>query len=197
MASDSYTPGASRGTPIGNRNFLSPGGFKFTLQRSPKTSFFCNQANIPSLDLGIAVQPSYFKDIDTPGDKIRFGNLDLRFLVDEDLGNFIEIQNWIRGLGYPESVKEFDDLNRSGTLNNFDYKQSGDQIYSDGTLQILSNNLVPKFQVVFNDLWPYSLSTVVFDATDTDIQYFTAEVSFKYTIYDITDLSGNSLCVCV
>ncbi len=35
--------------------------------------------------------------------------------------------------------------------------------------------------------------TVVFDATDTDIQYFTAEVSFKYTIYSITDLSGNPL----
>ena len=33
----------------------------------------------------------------------------------------------------------------------------------------------------------YNLTTIVFDATDTDIQYFTAEVSFKYTIYNITD----------
>ena len=53
-----------------NRNFLSPTGFKFSLKRAPKVSFFCNSANIPDLNLGIAIQPSYLKDIDTPGDKI-------------------------------------------------------------------------------------------------------------------------------
>ncbi len=47
--------------------------------------------------------------------------------------------------------------------------------------------------VNFKDMFPYNLTTVVFDATDTDIQYFTAEVSFKYTIYSITDLTGNPL----
>jgi hypothetical protein len=29
-----------------NRNFLSPTGFKFSLKRAPKVSFFCNSANI-------------------------------------------------------------------------------------------------------------------------------------------------------
>ena len=28
---------------------------------------------------------------------------------------------------------------------------------------------------------------------ETDIEYFTAEVSFKYTIYNITDMKGNRL----
>ena len=32
-----------------------------------------------------------------------------------------------------------------------------------------------------------------FDATDTDIQYLTADVSFKYTIYNITDINDNRL----
>ena len=73
------------------------------------------------------------------------------------------------------------------------FSNRGDQIYSDGTLQILSSNLVPKFQVVFDDLFPYSLSTLSFDATDTDVEYFTADVSFKYTIYKLTDLEGKPL----
>ena len=34
---------------------------------------------------------------------------------------------------------------------------------------------------------------MTFDSTDTDIQYFTADVSFKYTIYNIVDLAGNPL----
>ena len=195
MAIASRKPPAERpGVPIPNRNFLSPTGFKFALKRSPGVAFFCNQANIPSLDLGIAEQPTYLKNIDVPGDKIQFGDLNLRFLVDEDLMNYMEIQNWIRGLGYPEKISEFEDLEKQAVLGvETKFGQSGDDIYSDATLQILSNNLVPQFQVVFSDCFPYSLSTVTFDATDTDIEYFTADVSFKYTIYRITDLENKNL----
>ena len=180
------------GTPIGNRNFLSPVGFKFSLKRSPGVAYFCNEANIPDMTLGIAEQPTYLRDIPLPGDKIEFGDLSLRFMVDEDLTNYMEIQNWIRGLGYPERVSEYQNLEKKAYIQQTFGKKRQD-IYSDGTLQILSNNLVPKFQVLFDDLFPYSISTVTFDATDTDIEYFTAEVSFKYTLYTLTDLEGKPL----
>ena len=186
-------PPADRpGTPIENRNFLSPVGFKFSLKRAPGVAFFCNQANIPSIDLGIAEQPTWLKNIDVPGDKIQFGDLSLRFLVDEDLVNYMELQRWIRGLGYPEDMDEFRKLEGEAVMPG-NFGNSGDQIYSDGTLQILSSNLVPQFQVVFSDLFPYTLSTVTFDATDTDIEYFTADVGFKYTIYNLTDMENKAL----
>jgi hypothetical protein len=177
---------------IDNRNFLSPTGFKFSLTRTPKVAFFCNQANIPDLNLGIAIQPSYTKMLPTPGDIIEFGDLSLRFLVDENLENYMEIQNWIRGLGFPEDLKQFDDLEKSG-VSRGNYERDRQNIYSDGTLQVLTSSQIPNFQIRFQDLFPYSLSTMTFDATDTDIQYFTADVSFKYTIYNIYDLQGNKL----
>ena len=180
------------GTPLENRNFLSPVGFKFSLKRAPGVAFFCNQANIPSMDLGIAEQPTYLRNIPTPGDKIQFGDLTLRFLVDEDLVNYMELQRWIRGLGYPENMDEFRKLEGEAVMPS-NFGQAGDDIYSDGTLQILSSNLVPAFQVVFSDLFPYTLSTVTFDATDTDIEYFTADVGFKYTIYNLTDMENKLL----
>jgi hypothetical protein len=183
---------AGRPSQIENRNFLSPTGFKFVLNRSPKVAFFCNQANIPDINLGIANQPSYLKDIDTPGDKLTFGDLSLRFLVDENLENYMEIQNWMRGLGYPEEVKQFRDLSDEGFIQG-NYVNDRQNIYSDGTLQILNSNFIAKFQVFFKELFPYSLSTITFDTTNTDIEYFTADVSFKYTIYNMTDLSGNPL----
>ena len=181
----------ARTTPITNRNFLSPVGFKFTLDRAKKVSYFCNQANIPDINLGVAVQPTYLKDIDRPGDKITFGDLNLRFLVDEDLVNYMEIQNWIRGLGFPESLDQFQELKDENILGPMG--KANDDIYSDGTLQILSSNLIPKFQVIFRDLFPSNLSTVTFDATDTDIDYFTADVSFKYTLYTLTDMENTPL----
>jgi hypothetical protein len=183
----------ARDSQIENRNFLSPTGFKFALTRFPKISFFCNEANIPDITLGIANQSTYLKDIDIPGDKISFGDLTLRFLVDENLENYNTIQNWIRGLGYPEKLSQFSDLNNSDAYGGANYTQKGLNIYSDGTLQILKSSQIANFQIKFNDLFPYSLSTLIFDATQTDIQYFTADVSFKYTIYNILDLSGNPL----
>jgi hypothetical protein len=186
MASNIYS------NQIQNRNFLSPTGFKFILNRAPKVAFFSNSANIPSLDLGIATQPTYLKDLDIPGDKIIFEDFSLRFLVDEDIKNYMEIQNWIRGLGYPESRQEIFDLQTE--RDKIDTFESGlMDIYSDGTLTVLGSNQRPNFMVKFKDLFPYSLSTLNFDATDTDVEYFTADVSFKYTIYEITDLEGTPL----
>ena len=176
---------------VSNRNFLSPTGFRFTLNRAPKVAFFGNTANIPSMTLGVANQSTYLKDIDVPGDKILFEDFSLRFLVDENLENYMEIYNWIRGLGFPESLEEIYNLQRTGKID-----QPLDKVmnvFSDGTLQVLTSHQNPNFKVVFQDLWPYSLSTLQFDATSEDIQYFTADVSFKYTIYNITDLSGTPL----
>ena len=64
---------------IKNRNFLSPVGFKFILNRAPKVAFFSNQSVIPGLTLGTAVQPTYLKNIDLPCDKIEFNDFALRF----------------------------------------------------------------------------------------------------------------------
>ena len=184
--------GEGRPSQLENRNFLSPVGFRFNLKRSPGVAFFCNQANIPDLTLGVAEQPNYLRPIPPPGDIIDFGDLNLRFLVDEDLKNFMEIQNWIRGLGFPDNIGQFRDLENESIIPS-NYGQAEESVFSDGTLQILSSNLIPKFQVKFEGLFPYSLTTMTFDATDTDIEYFTAEASFKYNIYKITDLSDNDL----
>ena len=104
----------------------------------------------------------------------------------------MELQNWIRGLGYPETLKEIYDL--QDEERDVDMSKSNTMdIYSDGTLTVLGSNNNPIFKVVFSDLWPYDLTTLNFDATDTDVNFFTAEVGFKYTIYNITDISGDAL----
>jgi hypothetical protein len=66
-------------------------------------------------------------------------------------------------------------------------------LYSDGTLLVLNSNKNFNFNVIFRSMFPYQLSSLEFDATNADEEYFTAEVSFKYMIYNIVDRLGNSL----
>jgi hypothetical protein len=179
-------------TQVQNRNFLSPIGFKFVLNKAPKVAFFSNTANIPEISLGITEQPNYLRNIPVPGEKMDFEDFTLRFLVDENLENYMEIQNWLRGIGFPESLKEiYNFQNEVNAINNKLNKL--DNIYSDGTLEVLNSNNNTNFKVIFKDMFPFSLSSLSFDATDEDVEYFTADVSFKYSMYNIVDKRGNKL----
>ena len=175
---------------IQNRNFLSPIGFKFTLVKCPKVSFFANTAQIPGLNIQPADQPTYLKNIPRPGDKMDFQDFTLRFLVDENLENYMQIQNWMRGLAFPESLRDIYDLWKGNTDFPDADRNNPDNLVSDGTLLVLDSTNNPQFMVKYSDLWPTELTTLQFDATPGSVDYFTAEVTFKYTIYEIVNNQG-------
>ena len=166
---------------IDNRNFLSGVGFKFNLAKFPKVDFFSNSARIPELNLELTRQPSYLKNIDVPGERLTYGDLTLRFLVDENMENYISVYTWLKGLGFPETTQEYKDL-----TTDKDGQRDNKEAFCDGTLRILNSNYREVAKVKFTDLFPTSLTSLDFDATNTDIQYFTAEATFKYTIYNLT-----------
>ena len=98
------------GKQIQNRNFLSGVAFKFNLAKFPKVDFFSNSARIPELNLELAEQATYLKNIDVPGEKLNYGDLTLKFLVDENMENYLAVYNWLTGLGFPESTQDYADL---------------------------------------------------------------------------------------
>ncbi len=173
---------------IENRNFLSPVGFEFTLGNYPKVTFLCNSARIPELSLGVIEQPSYLKDIDVPGEKLTYGDLTLRFLVDENMENYMAVHNWLTGLGFPETPTEF----KTQTTDEDGIRDMKEQ-FSDGSINILNSNYRPIATIKFQDLFPIGLTSLEFDATETDINYFTAEANFRYTLYNILGTDGNPL----
>lgn len=168
-----------------NRNFLSPVGFKFNLEKAPKVDFYSNAANIPAISLGSAIQTRYGKNIDVPGDKMSFSDFNLRFLVDENLENYMEIWNWMTGLGFPYSLGQYDDLQKSTLYDQNGPKTTEFYEQSDATLQILGSNFTTTASVIFSGMYPVSLSSLDFDATEENINYFTAQVTFKYTYFRI------------
>jgi hypothetical protein len=177
---DTLTPQQKQ---LSNRNYLSPTGFKFTLAKEPKVDFFSNSASIPGINLGVAIQPTYLKDIPIPGDKLSYEDFSLKFNVDEDMENYLIVHDWLRGFGYPESLEEYKEL-----LDNDSYtpgRQTAISGQSDGSLIIYNSNFNPVASVNFKGMFPTSLSTLQFNSRDTSVNYIEAEVVFKYTIFDI------------
>ena len=172
---------------ITNRNFLSPVGFQFTLQKKPKIDFFCNSANIPGINLGVAMQPTPLKAIPIPGETLTYDDLTLRFMVDEDMENYLEVWNWLNQFGFPRDWGQYQQLLNED--ENSKGKQTAISGMSDGTLLVYNSNYNVNLKVEYKDLFPVSLSSIQFDTTSTEINYASAQVVFKYTIYDIIKVS--------
>ena len=166
---------------IENRNFLSPIGFKFALAKYPKISYFCQTANIPSMNLSIQQQSTPFRSLPLEG-FIEYDPLTLSFLVDENLENYLILHNWIRALGTPDDTLE----RRSYKLKmQQEFGKDNNDLYADGTLMVLNSNFNHNFDVVFEDLMPIGLNALEFNATVDGTEYAMATVSFRYLAYQI------------
>tara|TARA_X000000368_G_scaffold409593_1_gene391774 strand:- start:27081 stop:27698 length:618 start_codon:yes stop_codon:yes gene_type:complete len=190
-------------------DYASPTQFKFNILKLPKTEYFCTAVNIPGISLaGTPVQQTMLKDIPLPGDKLNYESLTMTFLVDENLENYQEIHGWLRGIGFPEDHKEFQNTLTSGN-DRFPGSTSnvlGDAgrtkyappktggLYSDATLSVLSNKNNSVVEVRFSDVYPTSLSGLLYNQQATDVDYLTASVSFEYKIYDFA-LTGKQKTV--
>ena len=181
-------------------DYSSPTQFKFGINQLPKVEFFTTAANIPDISLGELIIPTPYKDIPIVGDRVTFGNLDISFIVDEYLENYISIHNWLLGIGFPKSREQFSEFRSTGsnTSNtgrggNTDIGKVGKTVadrpfYSDATLTILSNKNNPIVEVRYSDMFPVSLSGLDYNQQATDVEYQTATISFRYKLYEIVTL---------
>lgn len=173
---------ASFNSQIENRNFLSPIGFKFTLGKYPKVAYFCQSANVPAITMSTPIQASPMRGLPMDG-FMEYEPLNLQFLIDENLSNYMIMHNWIRGLATPDGGADRAAFDRK--MESL-YGNVGEQ-GADGTLTVLNSNFQMNFNVVFQDLIPTSLSALEFNATVDGTEYAMGQVSFKYLRYEIQE----------
>ena len=172
----------------------------------PKVEYFTTACNIPGISLNATVQPTPLADIPLPGDTISFGDLEITFLVDENLENYREIHGWMYGIGFPKARTQFADLvqankdrfpttGKDSKVTDAGKVKYGAEplgpIFSDATLNVLTSKNNANIEVRFNNVFPISLSSLNFDQQANDIDYLTATVSFKYKLYEFA-LKGAS-----
>jgi|TARA_B100001996_G_C18654789_1_gene590793 hypothetical protein len=163
---------------LSNRNYLSPLGFNLELELFRGVDFFCQAANIPDIEMPVTEVPTRFRNLPIiPGGGVTFGDLNVRFIIDESLVNYLSIHKWIRANGNADASDKVPDTPE----------------YSNAQLIVNTSNFNTNFSVNFSNIFPISLSGVQFDASLTDQEYLTADVTFKYQTYTITDKNLNEL----
>jgi hypothetical protein len=183
-------------------DYLRPNGFRFVIQNLPKVTYFCQSANIPSITLGYAIQQTPLVDIPYPGEKITYGELNIRFMIQEDMANYIELYKWINDLGSPDNTTRFQQRfeeqsilknpgrNPSARLSDGRpvVRNTDATDFSDASLLALDSNNNPIARLNFTDCFPTVLSGLDFDVSSGNTQYFTAQAQFKYKYFTAESL---------
>ena len=171
-----------------NKNFLSPIGFVFLIEKAKKTAFLCQKATVPTMVLGdIDIPTRGFAPIPIEGN-MRYQDLTIEFIVDEDLRNYMELHNWMRALGTPQDQQERNDWQEQWNESRVPVER--DTRFSDATLQVLNNNNLANFDIVFKECFPVELSALPFDVTSGDNNYLTATATFRYILYEIRNVNS-------
>ena len=160
-----------------NTNFLTNNKFQLKISRCPTVTYFCQRANIPSVSFGTSIQSNPTGiPIRRPGTAYTYEDLQVGFIVNEDMTNWIEMYQWMRDLGVS--------YGRAGEV------VAEHQKVATGLLLVTDSKYKPIVRVKYMDMYPTFLSGIDFDSALTDTDAVISTVTFAYTHYEIEVLTN-------
>lgn len=145
-----------------NINYLSPLGFRLAInnQLFANVEYFCVGVTLPGINLPEVPVPFRGSQHAVSGDRIDYPLLDVRFIVSENMENYLEIYNWIKRTQQKDIPETY-----------------------DATLSILSSHQRVSRQVRYTGVFPVALDPFEMNVQMTDVDYVTCGVTFKYTYH--------------
>lgn len=159
-------------------NYLSPLSFTVMIDRLPNVEFFTQKVMIPGVT-GNPVQTEVpLGRIFNVPQTLSYGDLDISFIVDEDLKNYLEILNWLEGIASPETTNQYQNL-----------ASSEDGIKSDITVLVNNSHKNPNHHFKFKDCFPVGITSLSFDVTQTEPTPIEVTATFRYTNFTVASHS--------
>ena len=160
-----------------NTNFLSHIGFTVNVKRLPNVEFYTQRMQVPGVSAGAVETPNPLSTLYNTPDKLLYQELDLSFIVDENMANYFECLDWLEAITSPVELAQFGRL-----------EKTDDGIVSDISITILNSNKNPNIAFTFLNCFPVSLSQITLDVTQQDIVYPEASMVFRYDRFTHTKI---------
>lgn len=158
------------------QNYLNPLEFRISIARLPNVEFFTQQTSVPGVSVSPIPVPTRFNNTYHYGDEVEYSDLELTFIVDEQMENYREIFNWMIPANFPNNHEQ--------------YRSIKDNLYSDISVIILNSKKNPSIKFNYRNCFPIGLSDVSLTTTDEDVTYPQVTATFKYDTFDIEMLTS-------
>jgi hypothetical protein len=167
-------------------NLTSPFSWVFNMKRTPSLSYFCQAVKLPDVILDAPGAPSPSILVPEVPDHIKYSDITLNFIVDINFQNWQEILNWMRGITDPSGKGIiYTELEKAPQTSPY-------TLFSDVSVIQLDSQNQPLLFWTFKRCIPVHLTGPKYDATLTDVNYLTSEVTFRITNFEIAVVGGGS-----
>ena len=160
-----------------NKNYLQPTGFRVMINRQnyPNAEYFAQSITHPGANVPAVEVPSLrVRSVPVAGDKINYSDLEIEFLLDEDLVVYREMHAWL------ERIVNDGQVNTSQSIEN-------DPIptFADITLMVLTSHNNENVKFRYKDCIPTDISSIQMSSTRADVSYITFTTSFRFSTFEI------------
>ena len=162
-----------------NKSFLSNNKYEFVIDRLPHVTFFIQSVVIPDVSLVGTQVPSPYVSVPIPGNILNYGELQVNYIMDEDMKAWREIYDWMYNLGNPESKNKIGDLTQTLGRRN--------SVTSDASLLVKSNANNPRVKFTFKDIFPTTLGGLTLSSNEGQ-EFITSTISFLYSHYTVDSI---------
>jgi len=154
-------------TVTSNVNFLQQVNFKLTIinPNFSNLEYFCTAANIPAASMQEITQNYQNDQSFFPGDQLNFEQLKVKFMVDENMTNYVEVLNWLT-------------KNTMANANQFPSR-------CDLILSVLSSKNTINRQFQFTDAFPTSLGELAFNTQAQTVEYISCDMSLRFNRFKV------------
>jgi hypothetical protein len=151
--------------------------YKMVLHRTPHLVYFCQAITLPGIEGTAISQPSPFAtDIKrTPG-KTTHEDLTVKFIVNEDMSNWLELYNWSRVIM---------------PIDTFSNQVKESERFSDISIIVMNSKSNGLLNFTYVNCFPLKISGLELDSTISDINPAVATVTFAYSGFTIESLRRN------
>lgn len=160
-----------------NTSFLQTTRYTFIIPNLPFAKYFCQSINLPGVSSNEIEVATPYSNVYRHPTKMTFEPFSISFLIDEDLRVWEETYKWIVSLTRPESGKQY--------VKSRDKDASP---YQDGMLTVNTNANIPNIRIKFKNVFPVSLSGIQFGTTNSADTTPTADLTFRYDIFNFERL---------
>jgi len=165
-------------TLTGNKNYLQPTGFRVIIDREnyPNLEFFAQSVDHPDVSMTApTVAYSRIGNVSLPGDALEYSELNIQFILDEDVKSYLELYNWLEDM----VNKDFVEQGARSSRNTSDVPTQ-----ADISVSILSSHNNQNKRILYKGCNPTSLSGLQLTSIASSVEYLTFNASFAFTGFE-------------
>lgn len=161
-----------------NKNYLQPTGFRVIIDRVnyPNLEFFAQSVSHPDVTLTGPTNPfPRIANVNMPGDALDYSELNIQFILDEDIESYVELYNWMEDIVNKDFVPQG---SRTRRVNPEVPTQA------DISVSILSSHNNQTKRIIYKGCNPVALSGVELTSIASTVEYLTFSASFSFTGFE-------------